>query len=82
MLNEPCNGFGEFIQVSRELKNLSVEMLADQLGVSKVMVERLEKELLYPSHSLIMKLSNVLDVDEIKLINFIWCENKKCGNLA
>ena len=82
MINEPCNGFGEFIQVSRERRYLSVEMLADQLGVSAIIVERLEKELLYPSHSLIVKLSNVLDVDESKLTNFIWCENKKCGNLA
>ncbi|MDQ0427209.1 transcriptional regulator with XRE-family HTH domain [Planomicrobium stackebrandtii] len=82
MLNEPCNGFGEFIQVSRELNNLSVEMLAGRLGVSKNIVERLESESLYPSYSLIVKLSNVLNVNESKLNDFIWCENKKCGNLA
>lgn len=79
MLNKPCNGFGEFIRLSSERKNLSIEMLADRLGVPALIVERLENELLYPSHSLIVKLSNVLEVDESKLTNFIWCENKKCG---
>lgn len=82
MLNEPCNGFGEFIRTSRELKSLSSQMLASQLEVSTATVERLEKELLYPSQSLIIKLSSVLEVEEKKLADYVWCEDKKCGNLA
>ncbi len=77
MLNIPCNGFGNFIKESREFKNLSLETLANKLEVSKVVVERLEIDLLYPTNTFIKKLSNVLNVDEIELFNLIWCENKK-----
>ena len=74
MLENPCSGFGKFIKESREFKGQSKEMLAHQLGVSCQMVERLEMDLLHPSHSLIKKLSNVLHVEERELFNLIWCE--------
>lgn len=80
MLNEPCKGFGDFIQSSRRQNNLSVDKLAAALGVSTEIVDRLEKELVYPSQSLILKLSLILEVDESKLTRFIWCEDKECGN--
>ncbi|QBP39891.1 helix-turn-helix domain-containing protein [Paenisporosarcina antarctica] len=75
MLNKPCIGFGKFIKESREFKNLSLEMFADQLKVSHQIVDRLEMDLLHPSGSLIKKLSLVLNVEENELFNLIWCEN-------
>jgi len=75
MLNKPCIGFGKFIRESREFKNLSIEMLAEQLEVSYQIVDRLEMDLLHPSVSLIKKLSLVLNVEENELFNLIWCEN-------
>lgn len=60
---------GDVLYMSRELKNLSAEMLADQLEVPAVIVERLEKELFYPFHSLIVKLPHFLKVNENKLTN-------------
>ncbi|WP_017378921.1 helix-turn-helix domain-containing protein [Paenisporosarcina sp. TG-14] len=75
MLDKPCIGFGKFIKESREFKNLSLEMFADQLKVSYQIVDRLEMDLLHPSGSLIKKLSLVLNVEENELFNLIWCEN-------
>lgn len=75
MLNKPCIGFGKFIRESREFKNFSIEMLAEQLDVSYQIVDRLEMDLLHPSGSLIKKLSLVLNVEENELFNLIWCEN-------
>lgn len=77
MLNKPAIGFGKFIRESREFKNLSLEMFADQLKVSYQIVDRLEMNLLHPSGSLIKKLSHVLHVKENELFNLIWGESSR-----
>lgn len=70
---------GKFIASCRKEKNLTQEMLAEKLGVSKNAVSKWERGLNLPDASLYKELCDILDISLTELFNgdYIKLENLK-----
>lgn len=73
---------GKFIAVLRKQKDLTQEELAEQLGISDRAVSKWERGLNLPDASLMLKLSNILDISVNELLSGEKIEEKEYKNKA
>lgn len=77
---KPCEGYGVELQQRRKGMGMSVEELAWVLGTDAASVERLEKEVLYPSSSFIRRIADGLNMDVAEVEERMWCDHPgQCG---
>lgn len=63
-----CDGIGNSIYDHRILKGMTAKQLADKLGVTPATISRYERGVRTPSYSMLLKLSEVLNVDILDLL--------------
>ena len=63
-------GLGIHIRQLREKKNLSQQDLANDSGIPKVQIGRIERAENYPTIKTLIKISNALDVEPKDLLDF------------
>lgn len=70
--NAPYRGYGDRIRILRERAGISVEALADRIGVAPYFIRRTELSEVYPTMPYIEALAEALKIDANYLARHIW----------
>lgn len=70
--NAPYRGYGDRIRILRERAGLSIETLAEQIGVASYFIRRTELSEVYPTMPYIEALADALQIDPNYLARHIW----------
>lgn len=70
--NAPYRGYGDRIRILRERAGLSIETLAEQIGVAPYFIRRTELSEVYPTMPYIEALADALQIDPNYLARHIW----------
>lgn len=70
--NAPYRGYGDRIRILRERAGISIEALADKLGVAPYFIRRTELSEVYPTMPYIEALAEALQIDANYLARHIW----------
>lgn len=70
--NAPYRGYGDRIRILRERAGLSIETLAERIGVAPYFIRRTELSEVYPTMPYIEALAEVLKIDPNYLARHIW----------
>lgn len=70
--NAPYRGYGDRIRILRERAGISVESLAEKIGVAPYFIRRTELSEVYPTMPYIEVLAEVLRIDPNYLARHIW----------
>lgn len=70
--NAPYRGYGDRIRILRERTGMSIEALAEQIGVAPYFIRRTELSEVYPTMPYIEALAEALKIDANYLARHIW----------
>ncbi|WP_214804284.1 MULTISPECIES: helix-turn-helix domain-containing protein [unclassified Exiguobacterium] len=70
--HSPYRGYGDRIRILRERAGISIDQLADNLGVAPYFIRRTELSEVYPTKAYIESLAEVLQIDSSYLARHIW----------
>ncbi|EPE62075.1 XRE family transcriptional regulator [Exiguobacterium sp. SH3S2] len=70
--NAPYRGYGDRIRILRERTGISIEALAEQIGVAPYFIRRTELSEVYPTMPYIEALAEALKIDANYLARHIW----------
>jgi len=68
----PYRGYGDRIRILRERSGLTIESLAERIGVAPYFIRRTELSEVYPTMPYIEALADVLQIDANYLARHIW----------
>ncbi|ACB61940.1 MULTISPECIES: helix-turn-helix domain-containing protein [Exiguobacterium] len=70
--HSPYRGYGDRIRILRERAGISIDQLADNLGVAPYFIRRTELSEVYPTKAYIESLAEALHIDSSYLARHIW----------
>jgi len=70
--HSPYRGYGDRIRILRERAGITIEQLAERLGVAPYFIRRTELSEVYPTKPYIEALADVLNIDASYLARHIW----------
>ena len=70
--HSPYRGYGDRIRILRERAGISIDQLAENLGVAPYFIRRTELSEVYPTKAYIESLADVLKIDSSYLARHIW----------
>lgn len=70
--HSPYRGYGDRIRILRERAGVTIEQLAERLGVAPYFIRRTELSEVYPTKAYIEALADALNIDASYLARHIW----------
>ncbi|WP_294743931.1 helix-turn-helix domain-containing protein [uncultured Exiguobacterium sp.] len=70
--HSPYRGYGDRIRILRERAGITIEQLAERLGVAPYFIRRTELSEVYPTKAYIEALADALNIDASYLARHIW----------
>jgi len=70
--HSPYRGYGDRIRILRERAGITIEQLAERLGVAPYFIRRTELSEVYPTKAYIEALAEALNIDASYLARHIW----------